>query len=681
MKEKLHYIVLVFLGWSIWGYSQETEVAEPIYDWVWAHNGGGDKNMGDSTIGNPGVDWRGSYNKRSLFYEQVVDIQVDADNNSYILAIIGQQNTRFGEEEVAVYNYTNRVTSDSDVLLISLDCAGRTRWMRVIGGYGSDGAYNLGLDAQGGLYVGMMIDNSRSHSAQEENPNYWVERLPPYFDENTHLPFIDAFLYNLDESSPHEVFKSLALVKYRTVDGGLEWVEYPEGLISWYRPGAIEEFSENGTPYSSNLTGTAGKVITEADGTTHWLVAFRPGSYLNGSIVVPESEEYWRYHEFYVLVYHANGSLKRSFKVPLTTNDTTWGGGILSSEDHNFWYDAVTQQYYLGGFFYWTGGSIPAPSFGGVALTGGAYVLAFNPTGNELWRITTNGNLGGGIKDLKTDTEGNIYITGLFQIRDPSLEGYFGDYQITGNTPPYVMKLAPDTGSVRWASFGTQLEAPGGGGIYTSGSAGQRLSVSANEVVLAMHLSSCNWGEFESGIPWESGRGNPFVVRFSKETGTPKGLYRIDAGTVNPSGAQAVAVDRDGNIIVGGFHTDPLFTGHAVVPPLEVQGHGFADFFVAKLATTECGTAVVFPDEVLGTAKAQQRQAIFYPNPTTDRVYWESEVVWKYVEVYDVLGKTVLKETVQEASIGLGHLPAGTYVLALFDYNGNKTIEKVILRK
>jgi hypothetical protein len=654
--------------------SQNTPTSPPTYDWVWAVSGGGQKNINDNRSA-----WKGHYLDRAINFEQVVDVKVDKDNNSYILAIIGQSNTQFNGQPIEVYNYEGFNNSASDVLLISLDCNGNTRWTQVIGGSGYDYAYSIGLDNNEGLYVGLIIENA--YSSTEVNP-YNRMNNSVHFDKTTQMPYVEK----ADRYKPHPGFKSLALAKYKTTDGSFQWVQYPEGLIPEY-----SQITGHLGGQVNNITYSANKIVTENDGTTHWMVALRPGTYLNGLINIKETKPFYYYHEYWVIVYNANGTVKRALKMPLTTNDnmvrnTTDSTYNIAGEifpfqiqpKQHFWYDSIKKQYYLTGYLYEKGYGFKNPSFDGTHIPDGGYIVAFDTNGKKLWRVSANATLYFVPGDVKTDQQGEVYLTGNVagkwdNDKQVYIEGYFGNTKINGESgKATTMKLNPTNGKIDWINLSTpKLTNTGTADGLTS--SGERLTISNTEVIVASSVGSATWDSFDPGMNIGD-YSNPAILRFDKKDGKIKALHKIEGVKVVPSALLAVEMDKDGNFITGGYFASSLFYQHPKVSMLTNKG-GNVDFFIAKLAATDCGTPVLSND------KWESIKPKLFPNPTKNKIYWASEVDWRYFELYDIAGKTVLNGDASTSQIDCSNLSNGTYILALFDYQGRRVNEKIVVNK
>lgn len=142
------------------------------------------------------------------------------------------------------------------------------------------------------------------------------------------------------------------------------------------------------------------------------------------------------------------------------------------------------------------------------------------------------------------------------------------------------------------------------------------------------------WDGFTQNYPQYHGT-SPTLLRFDKQTGVTVGMDYI----IGPVGANnymtAVATDNDGNYITGGSFNG-IF-GDATQSMGTLSSVGESDFFVAKLSASVCGVPVVNTDSFL------MQNIKLYPNPTADIINIETDEALFSYEVYDLLGKQLIK--------------------------------------
>lgn len=600
-------------------------VSAQEYEWQWAKRGGGLK---------PASNENSAYDFNS---EQIIDIAVDDDNNDYYLAFITQQNTQYEDIPITVYNPQMQTSGMTDVVLISTNCQGDFRWSQTIGGGSDDYGYKIVLDNAGGLYIGMNILNISSALD---------EYLPPRFSENDAMPIIES-----GNEGPQEGFKTIALLKYSTSNGDLEWRKMPQGDVT-----------------QSLRWATINQIEIDSEGVLHALIGFAAGTHLNGQVVVPNT--FNSSYKYYVVKYNSSGDIIGATPLPLD--------GILLQQHTDFGYDENLERYYIAGFR--TNGDINflyPLNLNGSGLQQAAYVMAFNNTGTSLWLkeftpISTPAD--NRVYALEIDQDSNFYIAGKYKI-SPSNPGIsFGNYQLPvtlGGNVMFVMKLNSD-GVVQW------VKTPSGystdNGLFSGAHHAYSLVLNGNELAVATEVSNEIWGNVVIDRPTNH-LTDPGLLRLNKNTGEAIALHDIMTTSGSRDGLTAVAVDMDGNYITGGYFYKDLFTlENDNVPTVTKVGgvQDFTDFFVAKLAAGECGT--------LATNKTGYNTIKVYPNPTFGMINIQSQEELRSYEVVNLLGQVLLKGQLKEGqnSIMIESLSTGTFILNITTADGKVISRKVV---
>src|SRR5690606_2662700 len=118
------------------------------------------------------------------------------------------------------------------------------------------------------------------------------------------------------------------------------------------------------------------------------------------------------------------------------------------------------------------------------------------------------------------------------------------------------------------------------------------IALNGNEVAVAVQGHEEDWGDVFINRPTNH-LNDPVLLRLNKETGAAFALHDIMTTPGTRDGLSAVAVDNDGNYVIGGYFFKDLFTEENDNIPTVTKVGGvqdFTDFFVAKLAASECGT-------------------------------------------------------------------------------------------
>lgn len=610
MNKKLLCILLLI---SLNAVSQE-------YEWQRAKRGGGIEGAQGEGVSAFGFQ-----------SEQIKDIVIDADNNYYFLAFMTEQETEFDGMPITVYNAQNQNSGGTDIVLISTTCEGTLRWTQTIGGAAPDFAYKLGLDDNGGLYLGANVLNITSGS-----PNTFE---PTHFSPDDSLPLIE------DNTGIQEAFKTVALLKYNTADGSLAWRVMPQGDVNM-----------------SLRYASINQVVVQPDGTVHTLIGFLAGTHLNGQIVVPET--YVSSYKYYIIKFDAQGTVLST--LPLLFE------GVLLEHHTEFRYDAVLERYYVAGFRnHYGGGQLTALSFNGVPFEKTMYILAVDSQGNQLWRIEENNSENfytAQLRDLEIDADSNIYICGNYFRNDDTtvtFSNYTFPMDVFGNIL-YVMKL-DSSGNVLWGTTPT---------YETTSNIAFDLVVNGDEVAVATELADATWGS-ASIVRDMNHLSDPVVVRFNKDTGTAFKIHDIYGPWGYKDALTTIAVDNDGNYITGGYFRYQLFTNsNDNIATLNKVGSqsAFTDFFIAKLANVDCGGAP------LGGSEISPTKFGVYPNPASDQLYFNSEVQLSSYEVLNMLGQCLLKGNLQvsQNSISIESLSVGTYIVNFKTKDGKAFNQKII---
>src|SRR5690606_23792951 len=166
---------------------------------------------------------------------------------------------------------------------------------------------------------------------------------------------------------------------------------------------------------------------------------------------------------------------------------------------------------------------------------------------------------------------------------------------------------------------------------------------------------------------------DPILIRFNKQTGNVIAVHEIYGDSGSSQSMTAVATDNDGNYITGGTFQANLFMNNTLgITPLVSTGQ--ADFFVAKLGATPCGTTV-------STDKFNKLNVNVYPNPTTDIVTIETDEKLTTYKIFNesaqqIMGRGQIHEG--KYQINLEGLPSGVYFILLKSESGKSDTVKVV---
>src|SRR5690606_22361831 len=202
---------------------------------------------------------------------------------------------------------------------------------------------------------------------------------------------------------------------------------------------------------------------------------------------------------------------------------------------------------------------------------------------------------------------------------------------------------------------------------------GQGIAVKNNEVVLGAQVGADSWGNIQVNLPVNNYQPDPTLIRFDKQSGTVLEVHGIEGDPMSSKRMTAVAVDHDGNYIAGGSFEANLFMNNNLgINPLFTTGE--SDFFVAKLANSECGSG-------LSTDDFNALSFNVYPNPTTGVINVETTEQLSAYTIYDATGRMVRERMFDGSNqINLENTSNGVYFIRIITVEGNAGTVKVVKR-
>lgn len=88
---------------------------------------------------------------------------------------------------------------------------------------------------------------------------------------------------------------------------------------------------------------------------------------------------------------------------------------------------------------------------------------------------------------------------------------------------------------------------------------------------------------------------------------------------------------------------------------------------------------IIIKDSTLGSVDTELKYKIhFYPNPTKDYLFVDTEVEIKEIKIFDINGRSINNLNFESNSMYLGNIEKGIYLAKITDINGNTTTEKII---
>lgn len=248
----------------------------------------------------------------------------------------------------------------------------------------------------------------------------------------------------------------------------------------------------------------------------------------------------------------------------------------------------------------------------------------------------------------------------------------FGNYTFPSRsyveTVPFVMKMN-ENGVVQWAKTPNGMSGLQFGYRFTKGV----IAINGNEIAFAKGSWSDIWDNY--AMTRSNGdRSDPLLVRLNKDTGAVIGAAEI----VSPYGFidefTAIAVDKDGNYLLGGFFHNQLFTdSNDNVNTMSVNVTvGKSQSFFTKYAKSACSQMSV--EETAAQAEIQ-----LYPNPVENILYIKSKETLVEYQIYSATGQLIKQgglNSKQEQLI-LTSLQTGIYYIKL-KTNSAIVTEKIV---
>lgn len=541
-------ILILLNGLNVYG--------QDLPAWQWAKRGGGPGYFSPNPI-------------LPFFFERIVDLAIDTDNNYYFLAeISGHRSSNLIDYDGQALSTYNTSDNNRDIYVFSTDSSGNFRWDKMIGGTYNDGAASINTDGQNNVYVsGTIIPNDESSM---------------HFDQDTIIP---------PAGDPYEITdkaKGAFLIKYDQ-EGSFQWLQQPEGPHPvFYAP-----------PQPAFMFGTIERTVVELDGRSHNLVFFPQGTHLDGQLELDDLP--WREVRAAMVIYDSSGQLENFFELDMTS--LSW-----NSYKYQLAYDAALDRYYIADTNYLTGDTISINGHGASNFDKSFYLAAVDGQGEVLWYHENNKRDRRALGDLKLDSEGNIYLTGKFRELDGNFAGYtfeaLDSYEANG---PFLLKL-DSNGNLLW----------GTNGIQHSYFAGESIAIDGDRVYLGLPTLRNEWDNiFITGPQGQGWVPDPMIIRFDAQTGRAQGIIRMPESPAGHNGFTSIGIDSNGDIIGGGYFASHLFYDE---PFAIFKSGGPSDFFIAKYAPREQACE---PPASIHVQKLDGQSAKLYWMPFQGEDQWE----------------------------------------------------------
>lgn len=554
-------------------------------------------------INGGGMDDLRSRSLEFTDFERITHISTDNQNNFYYQAVFAGGNPVLLGVSLSHFE-------QQDVVLFSTDCQGNFRWIKEFGNDADIDPTGLSVSGDGSVY-------SSGQIFPRLNPN----SAPSYFDNDYTFP--NNNLGVLDPG-PHNNYAYL--IKYDT-NGVFQWIKFPQN--------GNQDINESGQFQNREL-------FVGTDGTVHWLVRIGEGTHVDGNVTVPAGTDPL---PWMVLRYDPNGNFLGKTDIPFSNNHPYL--------EMDFAYDPLLNRYLLAA----NRDNNRDLVFDGVSSPNSTLLASVDAvTGAVLWTQESNyvGNVF--IEEIAVGDDSSIYITGgASNVNgDDNFAGYVFDQTSPSGSAAnshFAIALNPD-GSLQWGNNGD-----------TNGPKFLAITSNATTVAVGGGMNSLTgWDGIlgTSGVPLGD---DPAVVLLDRVDGSVQGIYQAE-GTASPRDeVTALATDSNGNFIVGGYMRQSLFLNGT--PATITKNGGSADFWVAKLATTDCNGVP------LSTNENQLDKAHLFPNPTKGWTTVSTTATAQSVTLYDTLGRIVMEQKLDNNNrFNAGELPQGVYLVRVVTDKG-----------
>ncbi len=422
----------------------------------------------------------------------------------------------------------------------------------------------------------------------------------------------------------------------------------------------IAKYDPNGNVLWVNKGGGSVWDVGNAVTTDHMGNCYITGGYRNTATFGTTSFTSAGNYDIFVAKYDTNGNF-------------VWAksaGGTGDDRGQSISVDASGNSY-LTGFF--KGTMTVATSTITSAGNSDIFLMKYNAAGTPQWAKRAGGTDADEGNSIKVQPSGNLYVTGYFTdtatFGTTTVNGY-------GNADIFVGKF-DFKGDLIWVKKY--------GGLQNDKGYGISLDTFSNVFVTGSFWGT---GQFDTISLASSNQDDAFVAGINN-TGTTK--WVLKGGGVNIDVSRGIASNSYGRCYITGF-----YSGSAMFDTLSISGVNDNDLFVAKIDSTFLYDSIPFVDDtvpiITGGAYELQNSSVLmaYPNPFTEELtlYLESASEMERIEMYDVLGKSVLEQItvsrIQSAAVqkravidGSG-LNNGVYFVKVFS-GGNVYSARLVL--
>jgi hypothetical protein len=356
--------------------------------------------------------------------------------------------------------------------------------------------------------------------------------------------------------------------------------------------------------------------------------------------------------EYFVNKYDSHGNLLWN-KTSAWSGSASFGAAEFDPSGHIILCGRIEADTYVGPFF----------------LTSSTYstffISKFDGNGNCLWAKTDGSNHDEGAHDLSIDSDGNIYVAGVFA--PPS---NFSGHVLTGTMASIFVAKYDHNGNNLWVTQGGQGQARG-----------LDVDQKGNCVVTGWFYNSSTFGQESTPITLTSTKWNAdvFFVKYTKDGVLMWATCPTSSSAWDSNKGMAIATSGTSTCYATGGFSDttvfgifPLYAPHAT--------HGLYDMFLVKIR-----------DQSITGIEDQEADLAFsvYPNPSGSIFHVRCEgqsALGKYsLSIKSLQGMLVWQnegyasDKKLEQNIDLGSFSKGIYLIELVS-EGYSSMKKIVLQ-
>ena len=318
------------------------------------------------------------------------------------------------------------------------------------------------------------------------------------------------------------------------------------------------------------------------------------------------------------------------------------------------------------------GNSIKTDSFGNVCVTGffnnsiafnnytlttssfsDVFVVKYDNSGNEIWAKSCGGNVIDIGYGISTDNQGNVFVTGSYC----SSTFNFGSSSLINASADY------DIFVLKYDQFGNELWAQSIGGLYEDTGLGIANDIFGNVIFTGhFHSPSVNFG---TQILSNSGIGDGYVAMYNSSGNV---LWAKSAGGLSDDGSASVSVNSAGEILVTGSYFSQVINFSSI----GLSNAGSNDIFIAKIES------IITDKEEYDV---EINNLVLFPNPSSGHFNITGLIPVYSVLIYNQLGQLVyFLENIQNPIIefDICFLEKGIYSLVLKSDKTTNTSKLII---